>query len=57
MARREVFNRGGGVIGKHDVTLTSDLEMISLSHDAFDRSVFAAAQWLCFDAVDRITGT
>jgi len=43
--------RGGGVIGRHDVKLISDLEMITLSHDAFDRSVFArgavsAALWL-----------
>lgn len=43
--------RGGGVIGQHDVKLASDREMITLSHDAFDRSVFArgavsAAIWL-----------
>ena len=43
--------RGGGVIGQHDVKLASDREMITLSHDAFDRSVFArgavsAALWL-----------
>ncbi len=43
--------RGGGVIGQHEVRLASDLEMITLSHDAFDRSVFArgaveAALWL-----------
>ena len=42
--------RGGGVIGAHDVRLASELEMITLSHDAFDRSVFArgaveAALW------------
>lgn len=34
--------RGGGVIGAHDVRIVSELEMITLSHDAFDRSVFAA---------------
>jgi len=34
--------RGGGVIGQHDVRLASELEMISLSHEAFDRSVFAS---------------
>jgi 4-hydroxy-tetrahydrodipicolinate reductase len=43
--------RGGGVIGRHDVKLASEREMITLSHDAFDRSVFArgavsAAIWL-----------
>lgn len=43
--------RGGGVIGQHDVKLASEREMITLSHDAFDRSVFArgavsAALWL-----------
>lgn len=42
--------RGGGVIGQHEVRLASGLEMITLSHDAFDRSVFArgaveAALW------------
>ncbi len=42
--------RGGGVIGKHDVKLANQREMITLSHDAFDRSVFArgavsAAVW------------
>lgn len=43
--------RGGGVIGRHDVLLANEHEMITLSHDAFDRSVFArgavsAAIWL-----------
>jgi len=43
--------RGGGVIGSHEVKLASEREMITLSHDAFDRSVFArgavsAAVWL-----------
>ena len=33
--------RGGGVIGRHDVKLAAEREMITLSHDAFDRSVFA----------------
>lgn len=42
--------RGGGVIGRHDVKLATEREMITLSHDAFDRSVFArgavsAAVW------------
>ena len=49
--------RGGGVIGAHEVRLASELEMITLSHDAFDRSVFAkgavtAAIW----AADKPTG-
>jgi 4-hydroxy-tetrahydrodipicolinate reductase len=34
--------RGGGVIGAHEVRIASQLEMITLSHDAFDRSVFAS---------------
>ena len=34
--------RGGGVIGDHDVSITSELEMLTLSHRAFDRSVFAS---------------
>ena len=34
--------RGGGVIGAHEVRIASALEMITLSHDAFDRSVFAS---------------
>lgn len=33
--------RGGGVVGRHEVRLASSLEMITLGHDAFDRSVFA----------------
>ena len=42
--------RGGGVIGEHAVSLTSELEQIRLEHSAFDRSVFAqgavtAALW------------
>ena len=42
--------RSGGVIGEHDVTLTSDTEQITLAHKALDRRVFAdgaikAAEW------------
>ena len=33
--------RGGGVIGQHEVRLATEYEMITLSHDAFDRSLFA----------------
>ena len=34
--------RGGGVIGEHEVRYASELEMITLAHSAFDRSVFAS---------------
>lgn len=34
--------RGGGVIGAHEVRIACELEMITLSHEAFDRSVFAS---------------
>lgn len=42
--------RSGGVIGEHAVTFGSDMEIISLSHTALDRAVFAhgaikAASW------------
>lgn len=42
--------RGGGVIGDHEVRIASELEMITLGHQAFDRRVFAegavtAALW------------
>lgn len=33
--------RGGGITGQHEVRIASDQEMISLSHQAFNRSVFA----------------
>jgi 4-hydroxy-tetrahydrodipicolinate reductase len=33
--------RGGGVIGQHEVRIATDREMITLSHEAFDRSLFA----------------
>jgi len=43
--------RGGSIVGRHEVRLASELEMITLSHDALDRSVFAkgavsSALWL-----------
>ncbi len=49
--------RGGGVVGQHTVVLAGQREMLSLRHDAFDRSVFAdgaltAAAW----AVSRPAG-
>jgi len=34
--------RGGGVIGSHEVRIASELEMITLAHEALDRSVFAS---------------
>lgn len=42
--------RSGGVIGEHEVTLTSQTEQITLAHKALDRRVFAdgaikAAEW------------
>ncbi|MEM5516655.1 4-hydroxy-tetrahydrodipicolinate reductase [Henriciella sp. AS95] len=42
--------RSGGVIGEHEVTFGSDMEIVSLSHTALDRAVFAngalaAARW------------
>lgn len=42
--------RTGGVIGDHEVTFGSDMEVISLAHTALDRAVFAngalaAARW------------
>ena len=42
--------RSGGVIGEHDVTLTSQTEQITLAHKALDRRVFAdgaikAGEW------------
>lgn len=42
--------RGGGVVGDHEVRIANELEMLTLSHRAFDRSVFAegavaAALW------------
>jgi 4-hydroxy-tetrahydrodipicolinate reductase len=33
--------RGGGVVGDHSVIIASELEKITLSHSALDRSVFA----------------
>lgn len=42
--------RSGGVIGDHEVTFASDMEIVSLQHTALDRAVFAhgaikAAEW------------
>ena len=42
--------RSGGVIGEHEVSFGSDMEILSLSHTAIDRAVFAhgalgAAAW------------
>lgn len=49
--------RGGGVVGDHSVIFASDTEMVTLSHRANDRSLFAqgalaAARW----ALDKKPG-
>lgn len=33
--------RGGNIVGEHEVNFISDLETIKISHEAYDRSVFA----------------
>lgn len=43
--------RGGGVIGQHDVSFAAEREVLTLSHNALDRAVFAdgalaAARWV-----------
>jgi 4-hydroxy-tetrahydrodipicolinate reductase len=43
--------RGGGIVGEHSVTFAADDEIITLSHSARDRSLFArgaleAARWV-----------
>ncbi|MEM8934937.1 MAG: 4-hydroxy-tetrahydrodipicolinate reductase [Pseudomonadota bacterium] len=43
-------SRGGGVVGEHSVSFASDQEIVTLSHSAIDRGLFAkgavrAAQW------------
>ena len=43
--------RGGGIVGEHSVTFAADDELITLSHSARDRGLFArgavqAAMWL-----------
>jgi 4-hydroxy-tetrahydrodipicolinate reductase len=50
--------RAGGVIGDHDVTFGSDMELLSLRHVALDRAVFAhgaikAAEWATQQAPGR----
>jgi len=45
-------SRAGGLIGEHTVDFVSELERLTISHQALDRSLFAdgaltAAQWLC----------
>ena len=42
--------RGGGIIGDHEAAFISDEEMLSISHRALDRAIFAkgalaAAKW------------
>ena len=53
--------RGGGIVGEHAVRFLSDLEEISISHRAQDRSVFArgaveAARWMLNDGQGRPAG-
>jgi 4-hydroxy-tetrahydrodipicolinate reductase len=43
--------RGGGIIGEHSVVFAADDEVLTLSHSATDRGLFArgaaeAARWL-----------
>jgi 4-hydroxy-tetrahydrodipicolinate reductase len=43
--------RGGGLIGEHDLMFIGELDRLTLSHHAADRSLFAAgalraARWL-----------
>ncbi len=52
--------RSGGVIGEHDVSLSSETERISISHSALDRRVFAdgavkAAEWASRQAAGLYT--
>jgi 4-hydroxy-tetrahydrodipicolinate reductase len=43
--------RGGGIVGEHSVTFAAEDELLTLSHSARDRSLFArgavaAARWV-----------
>lgn len=45
------FIRAGEIIGKHEVTYTSDIDKVSITHEAYNRRGFAlgavvAAEWL-----------
>ena len=45
------FIRAGEIIGKHEVTYTSDIDRVSITHEAYNRRGFAlgavvAAEWL-----------
>ena len=45
------FTRAGEIIGKHEVTYTSDIDRVSITHEAYSRRGFAlgaviAAEWL-----------
>jgi 4-hydroxy-tetrahydrodipicolinate reductase len=44
------ITRAGGIVGEHDVRFAADHEIVTLSHEALDRAVFAdgalaAALW------------
>lgn len=52
--------RGGDVVGEHDVRFISDLDQVTISHRAADRSLFAAgalraAAWLADRPAGRYT--
>jgi len=54
-------NRGGSVIGEHSVRFLAELEEITISHRALDRSIFArgalaAARWMTNDTTGRGPG-
>jgi 4-hydroxy-tetrahydrodipicolinate reductase len=49
--------RGGGIIGKHEVMFASEREVLTLSHEALDRAVFAdGALAAAFWAADKPAG-
>ena len=52
--------RAGGIVGEHAVSFTSELEALTISHSALERSVFAhgavsAARWLAAQRPGRYT--
>jgi len=53
--------RGGSIVGEHSVRFLSELEELTITHRAFDRSVFAhgaleAAKWMVNDGAGRDPG-
>ncbi|WP_291843775.1 4-hydroxy-tetrahydrodipicolinate reductase [Maricaulis sp.] len=54
-------SRGGSVVGEHSVRFLADLEEITISHRALDRSIFArgaleAVRWMTNGGKDRPAG-